>query len=87
MEEHSNTQAQKVSYISTQQPSSLCFANQYDPVEPKLNCCNAFEEKSSEGFPLKDFDFQNKVKDKYETKVGKEDKELPVVLSLWTPTS
>lgn len=37
-------------------------------------------------FPLKDFDFQNKVKDKHETKVDEGDKELPVVLNLWTPT-
>lgn len=37
-------------------------------------------------FPLKGSDFQNKMKDKHETKMDKEDKELSVVLNLWTPT-
>lgn len=38
-------------------------------------------------FPLKNLDFQNKMKDKHETKMDKQDKELSEVLNLWTPTS
>lgn len=34
-------------------------------------------------FFFKDFDFQNKVKDKYEMKVDEGDKELLVVFNFW----
>lgn len=53
--------------------------------EPKLSC-KATEEQSTKDFPLKDSDFQSKMKDKYETKMDKGDEELPMVLNLWTPT-
>lgn len=37
-------------------------------------------------FPFKDFDFQNKIKDKHEAKMDKGVEALPVVLNLWAPT-
>ena len=37
-------------------------------------------------FPLKDFDFQNKMKDNHGTKMDQGHEKLPVVINVWTPT-